>query len=61
MALDDSFSIDLARLLNRHSVDNECSTADWVLAAYVCGMLVSYRQAVNVSKRLAAQPEGDPK
>lgn len=40
-----SFEAELARLLNRHSIDNSTDTPDFILANYMKDCLVAYRRA----------------
>lgn len=40
------FTKELEGLLNRHSIDNECQTPDFILADAVAGFLCNYRDTV---------------
>lgn len=43
----ESFEKELEHLLNRHSVENECNTPDFVLAAYIRSCLDAFNEAVR--------------
>ena len=40
------FKAELTALLNRHSIENDTNTPDWVLAEYLCGCLEVLRVTV---------------
>ena len=44
------FTKDLEHLINRHSVDNETNTPDFILAQYLVDCLTAYAIAVSVNK-----------
>ena len=46
------FDIELVNLINRHSIENESNTHDFVLAAFLLGCLKSFNLAVNERDRL---------
>ncbi len=46
----DNFKRDLASLLNKYSIDNDCETPDFILAAYITHHLDDI--ALLVQKRL---------
>jgi len=41
------FTKELEELINRHGVDSECETPDFILASLVDGWLVAYREAMQ--------------
>ncbi len=43
----EAFRVELAALINRHSLENRSDTPDYILAEYLCGCLWSYELAVN--------------
>jgi hypothetical protein len=45
-----TFEHDLMDLINRHSLENESDTPDYVLATYLVSCLESYNEAVNSRK-----------
>jgi hypothetical protein len=47
-----SFLKELEQLLNRHSIDNDCNTPDFVLAEYLIDCLNAYRRAKHTSHKL---------
>ena len=42
-----TFKKELAELINKHSVDSDSNTPDWVLAEYFISCLISYELAVG--------------
>lgn len=49
------FRKELERLLNRHSIDNECRTHDFVLAYFVVDCLKAYADALEERTRLTTR------
>jgi len=45
VVIKDDFKRDLRALINRHSVDNELQTPDFLLAEYVADCLIAYQKA----------------
>lgn len=43
------FETELATLINKHSLDNECNTPDFILAQYLWGCLLAW--TVNTNRR----------
>lgn len=41
------FQKELEQLINKHSIDNECQTPDFILAESVCGYLCVFRDGVK--------------
>ena len=56
MIKNESFTLDLCRVLNRHSIDSACNTPDWVLAEMLDEFLVSFKKAVDI-RRNFSMPE----
>ncbi|MDQ0376599.1 hypothetical protein [Amycolatopsis thermophila] len=54
-----SFQRDLRDLINRHSVDNDANTADYILARYLHRCLEAFTEAVEVRDRHSAPPSRD--
>ena len=43
----ESFRVELAALINRHSRENRCDTPDFILADYLCHCLITFENSVN--------------
>lgn len=41
------FEIDVSKLINKHSIENESGTPDYILARYVLSCLESFREATG--------------
>ena len=41
------FKDELEDLINKHSIDNECETPDFILAAMLGGWLIAYREGMR--------------
>lgn len=41
------FNQELRALLNKHSIDNDCNTPDFILAEYLVQKLAAYSRAVK--------------
>ena len=54
---EDEFKIDLANLINKHSVDTDVDEYDFLLADYLCKCLENYSSTSKASKRLSGQDE----
>jgi len=48
----DDFRKDLRKLINRHSLEDEPNTSDFVLARYLFECYLSFNEAVNSRDRL---------
>jgi len=42
-----TFKKELTELINKHSLENESNTPDWILAQYLDRCLISYELAVG--------------
>jgi hypothetical protein len=51
MPIDEKFTEDLEHLINRHSVDSEARTPDFILAEMVSEFLLSVADATNKRER----------
>lgn len=47
---------ELAQLLNRHSVENDSNTPDFILAEYVTDCLDAYAKAIRARTKWGAPP-----
>lgn len=47
---------ELAQLLNRHSVENDANTPDFILAEYLTDCLSAYAKAVRARTKWGAPP-----
>ncbi len=54
--MNDDFIKELEGLLNRYSIDNECSTPDFILARSICGFLVNYRETLRTNMKWHGWP-----
>jgi len=45
------FHLELTRLINRHSMENESNTPDFILANYLCECLEHFNAAVKERER----------
>ena len=43
----DGFEKELSVLINRHSIDNECATPDYILAEYMVQCMLAYQDALG--------------
>lgn len=41
------FQEELTALLNKHSIENESDTPDWILANYIAGCLNAWNQSIH--------------
>ena len=46
-----TFEEELAEVINRHSVDAECNTPDYVLARYIKDILGAYSKSVKLREK----------
>ena len=44
---DDVFKDDLTRLINKHSMENNSNTPDYILAQYIHGCLLIFERAIQ--------------
>lgn len=56
----DEFKKELRPLINRHSLDNDCNTPDFVLADYLTDCLHAYYASMVRSGRVGHLPEKPP-
>jgi len=52
------FQAELTNLLNRHSIDSEMDTPDYVLSAMICGLLRTVRLAQERRRKWFGLPKG---
>lgn len=45
--IDEQFKRELSAILNIHGIDNDCYTADHILADYVCGCLEAFGETME--------------
>ena len=43
----EGFEKELSALINRHSIDNECATPDYILAEYMVQCMLAYQDALG--------------
>lgn len=57
MNISQAFVDDLARVINKHSVENDSNTPDFILAAFAANAIVAYGNAIKERKRWYAEDE----
>lgn len=58
--LDKNFEKELQQLLNKHSIDNETSTPDFILADFLVGMIRRYRSTMELNIQWHSNWHRDP-
>lgn len=48
-----NFQLELETLLNKHSIDNECNTHDFILSEYLCRQLQSLAELRRSNIRMS--------
>lgn len=60
MTISQAFVDDLARVINKHSVEQDSNTPDFILAAFAANAIIAYGNAIKERKRWYAEDNAVP-